>query len=132
MSAIFDPQLPQGQQEPRVFNFPTPSNASEFVLGSDSDTTETSFTLTTDNTIIRMIEDQLATAVPQYTYEIRRDGFKIRSTFSSLVKDSAQPPWAGLPLKLRAGKYQFYMRQNVVGGGLAGRKLTVIFQTALV
>ena len=132
MSAVFDPNLPVGQQEPRVFTFVAPANTSAYVLGVDSSTTETNFTLNSNNTIIRVIENQPSGATPQYTYELRRDGFKIRDFYSSLAKDDQQPPWAGFPLKLGPGKYQLYMRQTVTGGGLAGRTLTVMFQTALV
>ena len=132
MSISFDPKLPMGQQEPRIFSFTAPANNSAFVLGVDTGTQETNFTLNSNNTIIRVIEDQPAGATPQYIYELRRDGFKIRDFFSNLAKDNQQPPWAGFPLMLRPGKYQLYMRQSVTGTGLAGRNLTVMFQTALV
>ena len=130
MSAVFDPNLPIGQQEPRVFTFAAPANSSAFVLGTDSATTETNFTLNSNNTIIRVIENLGSAATEQYIYELRRDGFKIRDFYSSLAKDDQQPPWAGFPLMLGPGKYQLYMRQTV--GTLAGRTLTVMFQTALV
>ena len=131
-SIVFDPQLPIGQQEPRVFTFVAPLNNAAFVLGVDSETQETNFTLNGNNTIIRIIENQPAGATPQYIYELRRDGFKIRDMFSSLAKESQQPPYPGFPLKLGPGKYQLYMRQNVTGTGFAARTLTVMFQTALV
>ena len=132
MSAVFDPKLPIGQQEPRVFTFAQPATNTSIVLGVDSTTTETNFTLNSNNTIIRVIENQPSGATPQYIYELRRDGFRIRDFYSSLAKDDQQPPWAGFPLMLGPGKYQLAMRQPVTGTGLAGRTLTVMFQTSLV
>ena len=132
MSTVYDSQLPIGQQEPRVFTFTVPGSITAFVLGVDSETQETSFNLTGPNTIIRVLENQPAGASPQYLYELRRDGFKIRTFYSELAKSDQQPPWPGFPLKLGPGKYQLYMRQTVAGTGLAARTLTVMFQTALV
>jgi len=132
MSSSFDPNLPTGQQEPRLFTFVAPANNAAFVLGVDSETQETSFNLTTANAIIRVLENLASGDTRQYLYELRRDGFKIRTFYSELAKADQQPPWPGFPLLLGPGKYQLYMRQTVTGGGLAARTLTAMFQTALV
>lgn len=125
--------IAEGQEESRTFNFVAPANNTAFVLGSDADTTETYFNLSTINKIIRMIEDQLQTATPIYVYEIRRDGFKIRNFRSPLVKPEIQGPiFPGFPLNLSPAQYQIYMQQPVTGTGLAARVLNVVFKKSLV
>ncbi len=133
MMEAYNKDIPMGAEETRAFNFVAPANNTAFVLGTDADTGETYFNLATINSIIRMIEDQLQTATPQYIYEIRRDGYKIRNFRSNLVKAEIQGPvFPGFPLNLSSAQYQIYMQQPVTGTGLAARILSVTFQKSLV
>jgi len=133
MESAYNKDIPMGAEETRNFVGVAPGNNTAFVLMSDAETTETFFNLATINSIIRMIEDQLQTATPQYLYQIRRDGYKVRDLRSNIVKAEIQGPiFPGFPLNLRPAQYQLYMQQPVTGTGLAGRTLSVIFQKSLV
>jgi len=132
-SDAYNKDIPMGAEEIRAVNFAAPANNTAFVLGTDSETTETYFNLATINSIIRAIEDQLQTATPKYIYQIRRDGYKIRDMRSDLVKAEQQGPiFPGFPLNLSPGQYQIYMQQPVTGTGLAARVLTIVWQKSLV
>jgi len=132
-SPAYNPDIPMGAEETRDFTAVAPTNNTEFVLMADDETTLTYFKLSTINSIIRMIENQAQTATPQYIYEVRRDGYKIRNFRSNLVKAEIQGPvFPQFPLNLSSADYQLYMRQPVTGTGLAGRTLSVTFQKSLV
>jgi len=133
MSESYNRDIPLGAEETRAINFAAPANNTAFVLGTDSETTESFFNLSTINSIIRAIEDQPQTATPKYIYQIRRDGYKIRDMRSDLVKAELQGPvFPAFPLNLSAGQYQIYMQQPITGTGLAARVLTIVWQKALV
>jgi len=133
MDSAYNKDIPMGAEETRAFNGVAPADNTAFVLMSDAETGETFFNLATINSIIRMIEDQLQAATPQYIYQIRRDGYKIRDFRSNIVKAEIQGPvFPGFPLNLRPAQYQIYMQQPVTGTGLAARILSVVFQKSLV
>lgn len=131
MSA-YNQDIPLGAEETRVITFAAPGALNTPVLGADSQTTETFFNLSTVNSIIRAIEDQLMTATPSYEYRIERDGYLIRTLYSFLVKPEIQGPnFPMLPLNLKPGQYQIRMLQTVTGTGLAARNLSLVFQKSL-
>lgn len=132
-SPAYNEDIPLGAEETRTINFAAPANNTAFVLGTDSETTESYFNLATINALIRAIEDQLQAATPRYIYQIRRDGYKIRDLPSQLVKaETPGPVFPGFPLNLNPGQYQIYMQQPVTGTGLAARTLTMVWQKSLV
>ncbi len=128
----YNKDIPMGGEETRVISFVQPGALNTAVLGTDSQTTETFFNLATINSIIRAIEDQLQSATPSYEYRIERDGYLIRTLYSSLCKAEIQGPvFPGLPLNLSPAQYQIRMYQTVLGTGLAARNLSLVFQKSL-
>jgi len=133
MDSGYNKDIPMGAEEVRHLTGVAPGALNIDVLMIDSDTNETFMSLTTINSIIRAIEDQLQTATPKYTYRIDRSGYKIRTLYSDLVKPEIQGPiFPGFPLNLQPGQYQVYMQQTVTGTGLAARTLDLVFQKSLV
>jgi len=128
----YNKDLPMGAEETRLITFTIPLSLSGVpILGIDSKTGNPFFNLTTINSIIRVIEDQLQTVTPQYEYALERDGYLIRTFYSYLVKpESPGPVFPGFPLNLKPGQYQIRMIQTV--GTLAARNLSLVFQKALV
>jgi len=128
----YNKDIPLGGEETRLITFTIPLALSGVpIVGVDSKTGNNFFNLSTINSIIRAIEDQLQTVVPQYEYAIERDGYLIRTLYSYLVKpESPGPVFPGFPLNLRPGQYQIRMIQTV--GTLAARNLSLVFQKALV
>ena len=124
--------IPAGAEETRNITFTIPLALNGVpIVGVDSKTGLQYFNLSTINSIIRAIEDQLQTVVPQYEYSIERDGYLIRTLYSYLVKPETQGPiFPGFPLNLSPGQYQIRMIQTV--GTLAARNLSLVFAKSLV
>jgi len=133
MMSAYNKDLPMGAEETRVIQFVQPSALNTDVLGTDSQTAQDFFNLSSINSIIRAIEDQVQTATPKYTYRIERDGYLIRTLYSDLLKaESPGPVYPSFPLNLSPGQYQIRMQQIVQGTGLAARTLTLVWQKSLV
>jgi len=128
----YNKDIPMGAEEPRQITFVAPGALNTDVLGVDARTGENFFKLSTINSIIRAIEDQLQAATPKYEYRIERDGYELRTIYSDLAKTEQQGPiFPGFPLNLQPANYQVRMQQTVTGTGLAARILTLVFQKSL-
>lgn len=129
MSA-YNPQLPLGMEETQTLTFVAPSALNVPVIGVDSATGESMFTLATVNSLIRAVENLALGAAAQYEYQITRNGYKIRGLNSAFIKAELPGPlWPPLPLNLSAGTYQIKMLQKV--GTLGARTLTLVWQKSL-
>jgi len=129
----YNKDIPMGSEETRVIVFAAPGALNTAVLGTDSQTNQGFFNLATINSIIRAIENLATAAAEQYEYRLERDGYLIRTFYSSLVKIDIQGPvFPSFPLNLTPGQYQIRMVQTVLGAGLAARNLSLVWQKGLV
>ena len=133
MGVSYNKDIPAGSEETRIIQFAAPGALNTPVLGTDNKTGETFFNLATVNTLIRAIENLAQTAPESYEYNIERDGYLVRTLYSDNCKRELQGPvWPGFPLNFTNGQYQVRMIQTVLGGGLAARNLSMVWQKALV
>ena len=133
MMAAYNKDIPPGSEESRDIDFAAPTALNTPVLGTDSQTGETFFTLATINSIIRGLEDLAQGDTRKYIYDVERDGYLIRRLRSDQVKNELQGPiWPGFPLNLSPAQYQIRMQQITTGGGLQARVLTLIWAKSLV
>jgi len=125
-----NPDLPEGAQSPRQFNFAAPSAINVEVVGQDQVTKENVFQVNQPNAILSAIVDlPQATQNVKYEFFVRRQRQDVHTIPDDAVKYDLQYVSPIFPLNLAPGSYQLIMVQTV--GSVAARKLTLILQLPL-
>jgi len=129
-SVARNPDLPEGAQSPRQFNFSQPTTINTEVKGQDQVTGENVFQVNEPNAILSAILDlNQATQSVKYEFYVRRQRQNIHTIPDDAVKYDLQYVSPLFPLNLAPGTYQLIMVQTV--GSPAARKLTLLLQLPL-
>jgi len=129
-SVARNPDLPEGAQSPRPFNFAPPTALNVEVKGQDQVTGENVFQVNAPNAILSGILDlNQATQSVKYEFYVRRQRQNIHTIPDDAVKYDLQYVSPLFPLNLAPGTYQLIMIQTV--GSPAARKLTLLLQLPL-
>ena len=132
MSYVINPDLPRGQSQTRIYDFAAPPALNTRVIGSDQETGESFFNVTTLNSILRIVLPSITESQTALEYKIviARDAVPIHTFHTPQLGRDLQVIPVVFPANLSPGQYQIYLYQTK--GDPTAQTAMVTFQVQLV